>query len=85
MTNYNDEQIEIIWRKGRIIPNFDQNVWRWDDIGNVMFKSAYGQMENKYGWNVDHIVPQSMGGLDVIENLRPLNCYTNSVRQDGRF
>ena len=35
----------------------------------IMYGS-YGDINSKYGWNIDHKRPKSMGGTDKVSNLR---------------
>jgi hypothetical protein len=67
-----------VWAKGRVIPNFDPNVWRWDIFGSVMRYSDYGQTTD-YGWEKDHIDPN---GPDELSNLQPLHWLNNRRKSD---
>ena len=70
-----DEQLKlIIWKKGKPIPGFEENVWRWDKCGHIMKYFDHGNTESEYGWEIDHIYP-SEG--DNISNLQPLNWQNN--------
>ncbi|MFZ0887385.1 MAG: HNH endonuclease signature motif containing protein [Candidatus Binataceae bacterium] len=71
-------QKDEVWAKGRVIPNFDPSVWRWDSYGSVMRYSDYGQTP-EYGWEIDHIDPD---GSDELWNLQPLNWLNNRRKSD---
>lgn len=78
------EQTKLeVWRKGRIIPNFSENTWRWDKCGNVMKFNEHGNRASEFGWEIDHINPVSNGGGDEINNLQPLNWENNSNKSDS--
>jgi hypothetical protein len=68
-----------VWAKGRIIPNYDATVWRWDEYGNVIRFDCYGDRSSQWGWEIDHRTPSAIGGLDVFANLRPLHCKVNAA------
>ena len=67
-----------VWNKGRAILGYDTAVWRHDDAGKVIRYSDYGDRSSDYGWEIDHIHPTSLGGIDHITNLRPLHCAVNA-------
>ena len=61
---------------------FDPDVWREDDYGDLMARSAHGNRYSGHGWEIDRFpVPRSAGGLDALSNLRPLHWRTNAARK----
>ena len=75
------KQIEIVhvWSLGHEIPNYDSNVWRRDDNGDVIKFSEYGNRDSEFGWEIDHIHPSALGGSDHLSNKRPLHCRRNTA------
>jgi len=67
-----------VWAKGIEIPSFDRTIWRRDAFRRVIRYSDYGNRNSEYGWEIDHIHPTALGGLDHISNLRPLHCEVNA-------
>ena len=51
-----------------------------DFAGYEIRKGCYGQTNSKYGWNYDHILPKSMGGIDHYYNIQITNIFTNRER-----
>lgn len=45
-------------------------------------KGAYNDRNSKFGWNVDHILPQSQGGKSVKSNLICCHVLTNDDKAD---
>lgn len=71
-----------VWQKGKIIPNYDADVWCYDICGNPIRYHDHGNTGSKYGWEIDHIYPESMGGTDDISNLQPLQWENNRKKGD---
>jgi hypothetical protein len=51
-----------------------------DFAGWEIRKGAYGQSGSRFGWNIDHILPKSVGGTDDIKNLQITHMDTNAER-----
>lgn len=51
-----------------------------DFTGRVIVKGAYNQRGSEYGWNVDHILPQSQGGKTADYNLICCHIKTNDEK-----
>lgn len=67
-----NDLVQKVWEKGRIVPSYDPTAWRQDQCGAWMARNKYGNRQSKYGWEIDHINPQSEGGRETLSNLRPL-------------
>jgi HNH endonuclease len=77
------EQTKLaVWAKGHIIPNFDSAIWRRDICGTAMKYSEHGNTDSTYGWEIDHIQPEALDGLTVLNNLQPLNWKNNRAKGD---
>lgn len=53
-----------------------------DFAGREMLKAAYNNRNSEYGWNVDHIYPQSKGGKTTDSNLVCCHILTNDEKAD---
>jgi 5-methylcytosine-specific restriction endonuclease McrA len=73
---------KAVWNKGKIIPDYSPDIWRWDKCGKVMKYSEHGNRNIDTGWEIDHINPVSNGGPDHIDNLQPLNWKNNADKAD---
>lgn len=77
-----DERIiDQLWEKASIIEGLNPGVYRKDACGALIMRDKYG-MHNPFGWVVDHIFPQSLGGGDDIDNLRALHYQNNLSKAD---
>ena len=88
MSQFTKEQLDRIWEKGIKVDKYDPNNARKDACGAWMIKNLYNDRTSYFGWEVDHIYPESklkeMGVpqdmIDNICNLRPLNWYNNDSK-----
>jgi hypothetical protein len=79
-----DEQCKLVaWQKASPIPNFPPDVWRWDRCGTPIHWFAYGDRSNPHGWEVDHVLPSSRGGLSLAHNVEALHWRNNVAKSDG--
>jgi len=82
---YSDDLVQKVWEKGKVVSNNDPNVWRKDKCDAWMRRGHYGNRNSQYGWEIDHIIPESEGGTDALSNLRPLQWENNASKQAGRL
>ena len=75
-------RVVAVWEKGFATLGYDAAMFRKDKYGALMKRSEYGNRESPYGWEIDHIVPESKGGGSDMDNLRPLNWETKVRRRD---
>lgn len=73
----NKEQALRLWTK-----QFGRKIKVTDYAGRSMDKSAYNNRSSRFGWNVDHILPQSKGGKTADHNLICCNIQTNDEKAD---
>lgn len=53
-----------------------------DFAGRTIAKGAYNDRNSEFGWNVDHILPQSKGGATADHNLVCCHIKTNDEKAD---
>lgn len=53
-----------------------------DFAGRTMDKAAYDDRNSDYGWNIDHIFPESKGGRTADHNLVCCHIRTNDEKAD---
>lgn len=81
--SWSENEVRAVWNKGREVPNFDRNVWRYDRCGNPINFSQFGNRGSEYGWEIDHIIPVCHNGSDDISNLQPLQWAVNLKKSDS--
>ena len=79
---YSDSTIKQVWDKGVIVDGYDKDIYRKDAAGAWIAFEMYGNRDSVLGWEVDHVWPNSKGGDEHIENLRPLNWRNNDSKGD---
>lgn len=67
---FSDVIIQQVWEKGRATFDQDGTMWRKDECGAWMNRAQYGNEHSEYGWKIENV---SVGGPDIIENLRPFH------------
>lgn len=77
--------IDAVWSKAFMKQGWDPNVYRLDAFGAIIQRSEYGNTDSEanYGWEIDHIVPESRDGSDDLSNLRPLQWMNNRAKADN--
>lgn len=75
----NDNLIELIWQKAHRVEGFDEKKWRKDFAGAWIQRNQFG-IRSEYGWEIDHIRPQSLGGSNDATNLFPMHWRNNMCK-----
>ena len=83
--SFTEDTIQKVWEKGSVVANNDPKDWRTDQCGAWIARNQYGNRNSPYGWEIDHIKPESEGGGDELSNLRPLQWENNASKQGGRL
>ena len=73
----NKEMALSLWER-----DYGRDIRIDDYAGRPMDKAAYGDRNSVYGWNIDHIYPESKGGKSVPNNLICCNIQTNDEKAD---
>lgn len=71
----NRETAMRLWNK-----TFGKETKVKDFAGRQIVKGAYDNRNSAYGWNVDHILPQSRGGVTADHNLIVCHISTNDEK-----
>lgn len=85
MCRFNDQLLSQIWDRAQRVDGYDESKFRKDACGAWIIRDQYGNPDSPFGWEVDHIYPESKlrdknVPEDLIDNplnLRPLNCKNN--------
>ena len=75
--------IQSVWEQGRIIPNYNPDLFRQDVAGAWIIREQYGNTDSMYGWEIEHIYPQALGGTDELFNVRPMQWKNNRSKGDN--
>ena len=86
-----DELKLDVWNKCRVSDIYDESKVRKDACGAWILFDEYGNINSPFGWEIDHIVPESrlhkfgvkQEYIDNIINLRALNIKNNRKKGDS--
>ena len=81
--SFSDATISAVWGKGLVVPGYNPDFVRKDYMNTFMERKHYGNRDVKTGWEIDHIVPVSSGGSDMLNNLQPLQWENNAKKSDN--
>lgn len=73
----NKETASRLWVK-----QFGKKQKAVDFSGRAIARAAYNDRNSEYGWNVDHILPESRGGKTADHNLICCHILTNDEKAD---
>jgi hypothetical protein len=77
LTEYTQEQLKAAaWRNS--LPVGVGDIFREDCDGRLIHTDHYGK-HTQYGWEIDHIMPKALGGLDIPSNVRARHHYGNAL------
>lgn len=82
MANFSDALREQVWEKATIVAGYDPRKWRKDFAGAWIGHDYYGKTGN-FGWEIDHMKPQVLGGSDNLDNLNALHWQNNRSKGDN--
>ena len=79
-----------VWEKAKAVEGFNPDLYRKDPCGAWIVWDKYGVQDSIYGWEIDHIYPQSklqkLGFraelIDDLRNLRPMQHSNNESKGD---
>lgn len=79
---FDEETIQKVWEKGKIVSDVNKDKWRKDQCAAWMQRDKHGDRDSKLGWEIDHINPK---GGDALSNLRPLQWENNVATGEGKL
>lgn len=88
MCEVTEQLKKIIWEKGIIVEKYDSDKIRKDACGAWIQYDKYGDRNSIFGWEIDHVYPQSIlrdkgvskEDIDNMLNMRPLNWINNESK-----
>jgi len=82
MASFSEKQVQEVWEKGKKVKDYDEDKYRKDACDAWMMREKHGE-ENLYGWQIDHVYPESKGSDETLVNLRPMQWENNQSKDDN--
>jgi hypothetical protein len=85
MAEYTQNAVVRVWQMAEVSPGYNPAYVRKDVCGALIQYSDYGNRDSSYGWEIDHIIPTSLGGTNTYNNVQPLQWKNNCSKGDGEL
>lgn len=80
--------LDYLWERAFPVDGYNQERYKHDACGAWIERDKYGDRTSPYGWEIDHIYPQSLlkerkvaqDEIDNLGNLRALNWQNNDSK-----
>jgi hypothetical protein len=82
MANFTKDIIQQVWEKAFSEGNNDSKKFRKDVCSAWIQRDKYA-VEESFGWEIDHVYPESLGGNADLINLRPMQWENNRNKADN--
>ncbi|MBR6066945.1 MAG: hypothetical protein IKP45_04015 [Bacteroidales bacterium] len=79
---FDENLINKVWDSAKIEAGYSPDRFRKDACGAWIIRNQYGRSDTIYGWEIDHIYPQALGGKDDLFNLRAMQWENNRSKGD---
>lgn len=81
MADFSEKHLQDVWNKGTVVDTYDSSKYRKDLAGAWIQRDQYGE-KGILGWTIDHVYPESKGGNENLNNLRPMQWENNLSKSD---
>ena len=80
--------LDYLWERAFPVEGYDEDKYRHDACGAWIEREKYGDRTSSFGWEIDHIYPQSVlkeknvpkEEIDDRKNMRALNWQNNDSK-----
>ena len=79
---FGNKTIDKVWNKAKVVEDFNSENIRKDACGAWIIRNQYGNRDSIFGWEIDHVYPEALGGGNEIENLRAMQWENNISKGD---
>ena len=81
---WDNQTILQVWSKAEVTNNNNPAIFRKDACDAWIKFQDHGNRNSQYGWEIDHIIPDSQNGSDELDNLQPLQWENNVKKGDSQ-